>query len=140
MPHKVLGRVLREWIGECCSPEDADAVVTRLLEMGIRPPMVTITEQADLDLIPNGAAVAVGNLLDGKPTIGEKVEHAILFAGEDECYPFHADGLAPPLPCTVIWAPKDGRNHFRALYARLASGLFGLDEQDLLREYAEDDE
>jgi len=138
MPHRLLREVLRTWIGACCPEDAADNVADRLLEVGVRPPALTVMDPEDLDAIPNGAAVAVGNLVDGV-RIGRKQEHAILFVGERDPYPFHLEGLDPPLPCTVIWVPQEAPEHWSALYTRIAAGLFGLDERQLLREYGATD-
>src|SRR6476659_8706942 len=107
MPHRLLREVLRTWIGECCPEDAADKVADRLLEVGVRPPALTVMDPEDLDAIPNGAAVAVGNLVDGV-RIGRKQEHAILVVGERDPYPSQPEGLAPLLPCAGGSVPQGG--------------------------------
>lgn len=122
----------------CCSPDDVGAVVDRLIELGVRAPVLTITDPADLDLIPNGSAVLVGDLRQS-PQVGVKCNHSAMFVGDEHPYPFYLEGLAPPLPCTVIWLPQEGRRGFGAFYARQQSERFGLPAHRLLHEYSEDD-
>lgn len=120
MPHRVLRAVLLDTISSCCGPAEAEKVVDKLLNLGVRLPTVTITDPSELDEIPDGAAVVVGNMQDpaAMPQVGIKVQHAILFAGEDEAYPFHDAGLAPPLPCTVVWMPGEEIDRLRAMAER----------------------
>lgn len=97
---------LREIVSDCCETDEmCDQVVDRLIEAGLRPPTITITRVEDLDAIPDGSAVLIGNVTDpeAKLAVGRKALHCVLLTGEDEPYPFHQDGLAPPLPCSIVW-------------------------------------
>jgi len=104
-------------VSKCCGTEDACNVVDRLIAMGVRLPTITITDVSELDAIPDGSAVIVGNLQDpeARPAVGTKQRHSIAFSGEDEPYPFHQPGLAPPLPCTVVWMPAEQIKQLRAV-------------------------
>lgn len=139
MPYRFLRAAMVQLIGECRDMAEVVGVVDRLIELGVRAPVLTLTDAADLDLIPNGSGVVVGDLRQA-PRVGVKCDHSILFVGEDEPYPFYLEGLAPPLPCTVVWLPTEGRQGFAALYARHQSERFGIPARQLLHEYSEDDQ
>lgn len=109
MPHRALREAMLARVTLCCStPGDAEKVVDDLTKMGVRPPAPVVTEVADLDAIPEGAAVVVGDPRNGsRGRVGVKLGHAIWFGGDDEPYPFNDPSLAPPLPCTVVWIPGE---------------------------------
>lgn len=138
MPNRVLRAALQQWISVCCGPTETTDVVDRLLELGVRPPVLTLDNVDDVDQLPDGTAVVVGDL-SKNGQVGTKCQHAILFAGEDQPYPLFLDGLAPPLPCTVVWVPIEGREHFTRIFAHRTADLLGLDKQALLRAYSEGD-
>jgi hypothetical protein len=117
MPHRVLRVALLDQICRCCSAEDAERVVDALIAMGVRLPTVTITDVRELDQIPDGSAVIVGNLQDptALPAVGTKRQYSIMFSGEEQPYPFHEPGLAPPLPCVVVWMPGDQIEQLRGV-------------------------
>ena len=131
MPYRVLRVAMLRAVQQCCGPDEAERVVDHLLTSGVRPPVLTITDAADLPLIPDGSAVVVGDLRDGA-RVGCKQPDCIAFAGEDEAYPFAREGLAPPLPCTVVWVPREGRDHFHRLYAQRTAQVMGLDAAAVL--------
>jgi hypothetical protein len=108
----MVRQALMKIIEPCCDdPEVVKQIVDELIDGGWRPPMTTITEASQLDGIPDGSAVLIGNVtdMDAHLLVGVKATHCVLLTGEDEPYPFHADGLAPPLPCTVVWLPGEGQ-------------------------------
>ena len=125
-----------QWINTCCDSASSERVVDRLLELGVRPPVLTLDAVEDVDRLPDGTAVVVGDLRTGG-RLAEKRGHAVVFAGEDAPYPLFLQGLAPPLPCTVVWVPVEGREHFARIFARHTADLLGLDKQALLRAYEE---
>lgn len=108
MPLRIIKASLRRELASCCSEDTVDKVVERIVEeLGWRPPMTTLVDVEDLDKLPLNTAVLVGNLTDPSKYVhvGMVGMHCILFAGEDTVHPFHQPGVAPPLPCTVIWEP-----------------------------------
>lgn len=109
MPHRVLRAVLLEILEPCCDAERAEQVADTLLAAGFGFPTLTVTDVRDLDKIPNGSAVIVGNPADpaAMPHVGVKGDHSITFTGDVNPWPFHNPNLAPPLPCTVLWMPGD---------------------------------
>lgn len=110
MPLRIIKAALRDELADCCGDDKVDAVVERIVEqLGWRPPMTTLVDASDLDRLPVGSAVLVGNLTDPDRYVhvGMVGTHCVLFAGEDQPHPFHQPGLAPPLPCTVIWEPQE---------------------------------
>ena len=112
MPLRVVRAQLLKIISPCCDdPAVAEKIVDELIDTGWRPPMTTVTEVDQLDAIPDGSAVLIGNVTDLQAhlLVGVKATHCVLLTGEDEPYPFHADGLAPPLPCTIVWFPGEGQ-------------------------------
>lgn len=136
MPNRVLRAAMLQWISTCCDDESTERVVDRLLEMGVRPPVLTLSTVEDVDRLPDGTAVVVGDLRTAG-RLAEKRGHAVLFAGEDAPYPLFLPDLAPPLPCTVVWVPIEGREHFMRIFARQTADLLGLDKQALLQAYEE---
>lgn len=118
MPHRVLRKVLLEILAPCCGDaESAERVADGLIAAGLSFPTLTVTDVGDLDAIPDGSAVIVGNPADpaSMPHVGVKRQHSIMFAGETSPWPFHDPNLAPPLPCTVVWMPGDQINILRAV-------------------------
>lgn len=106
MPHRAFRAKLLKIVSGCCADEmTANSIVDELIAAGLRAPTITITKVEDLDSIPNGSAVLIGNVKDplSNLRVGVKATHCVLLTGEDEPYPFHQEGLAPPLPCTVAW-------------------------------------
>lgn len=116
MPHRVLRAVLLDVLAPCCGPEDAGALADRLIALGLRLPTLTVTNVDELDQIPDGSAVVVGNLAapGSRPVVGVKQQHAITFVGDGQPWPFHDPKLAPPLPCTVVWMPAEQVEMLRA--------------------------
>ncbi len=112
MPLRIIRAELMKIISPCCDdPKIAEQIVQELLDKGWRPPMITITDPNELDGIPNGTAVLVGNVKDVEAhlMVGVKATHCLLLTGEDQPYPFHQEGLAPPLPLTLAWIPGEGQ-------------------------------
>lgn len=138
MPNTVLRAAMQQWISSCCGPDETVRVVDQLLELGVRPPVLTLTTLEELEMVPDGTALVVGDLSRGGQ-LGRKSGNAIAFCGEDELYPFRLEGLAPPLPATVVWVPVEGRRHFARIFARQTADLLGLDRVALLRELGEED-
>lgn len=136
MPNRVLRAAMLQSISTCCDAESSERVVDRLLELGVRAPVLTLTAVEDVDRLPDGTAVVIGDLRSAG-RLAEKRGHAVLFAGEDAPYPLFLQTLEPPLPCTVIWVPVEGREHFARIFARQTADLLGLDKQALLTAYEE---
>jgi hypothetical protein len=112
MPLRILEARLRDLLLPCCGPEEVEKIVGILVHQEKwRPPMTTLVDVDSLENLPVGTAVLVGNIQDPDRYlhVGMVGQHCVLFAGEEHPYPFHEDGGAPPLPCTVIWNPlEDG--------------------------------
>lgn len=109
MVTRILKASLRELLIDCCGEEKVDSVVDAVLAARWSPPLETLLTVEAVEALPNGTPVIIGSLDPRRwpPAFGQKVDHAILLAGEDEPYPLHAEGVAPPLPCTVVWTPPD---------------------------------
>lgn len=135
MPNRVLRAALQQWISICCGPAETTEVVDRLVELGVRPPVLTLDKVDDVDRLPDGTAVVVGDLSKGG-RVGTKRRHSILFSGEDQPYPLFLAGLDPPLPCTVVWVPEEGREHFARIFNGRTADLLGLDKAALLQAYS----
>jgi hypothetical protein len=104
-----MSAALRSLLVDCCGEDTVDSAVGIVLAAGWTPPLRTLLTVAEVEDLPNGTPVIVGSLDPRKwpPAFGVKTDHAILFTGEEEPYPLHQEGLAPPLPCTVVWQPQD---------------------------------
>jgi hypothetical protein len=136
--NRVLRAAMEQWISTCCDNVVASQVADQLLRLGIRPPTLTLTEISELEQLPPGTAVVVGDLIKGG-RLGQILDGAILFAGAIDPYPYGSDTLPPPLPCTVVWVPIEGRDHFARIFARRTADQLGLDRKALLAEFSQED-
>lgn len=111
MPLRAMRAALLKTLTDAGCPEDAAASAVRTVIdiQGWRPPARTLETAHEIDALPDGTAVLIVNpgSLTSTPVVGAKGKHCILIAGEDEPWPLFREGLAPPLPCRVIYMRED---------------------------------